>query len=542
MDFHFASLFEAIADAQPERTALIGDGKRRSWREFDDRGARVAAVLAAQGLGVGSKVGIYLHNSPEYLETQHGVFKLRGCPINVNYRYKSDELVYLLDNADAEAVVFQSQYAARIWEIRNRLPKVKAWIQVDDGTEALLKGAVDYERSLRSITPMPRIERSPDDVYMLYTGGTTGMPKGVMYPGGGFCGFFVSMGAGGRGLPVPTSIRETVALLDQIDPRPVSLPACPQMHGTGMWLGSLMPLALGGTVVTTSKLGLDPDHLWELCESHRVSELVIVGDAFARPLLAALDQAAARGNPYDVSSLKQIISSGVMWSAETKAGLLRHGNFALLDVMGSTEGGMGSSVTTRDAAAKTAKFTLNPGVRVFTDDGREVSPGSGEIGKVATSGFVPLGYYKDPEKSAATFREIDGVRYSFPGDYATVEADGAITLLGRGSACINTGGEKVFPEEVEEAVKRHPAVLDCLVVGIPDQRFGERIVAVTAWRDTAPEAARCSEGALIEFTRDHLSGYKVPRAVLFVDVVRRAPNGKADYRWAKQVASVAYLE
>lgn len=539
MDFHFATLFEAIADVQPERTALIGDGKRVKWREFDDRGARVAAVLTEHGLGSDSKVGIYLHNSPEYLEAQHGVFKIRGCPINVNYRYKADELVYLLDNADAEAVVFQAQYAARIWEIRSRLPKVRLFLQIDDGTESLLKGAVDYERSIRAATSMPRIVRSPEDIYMLYTGGTTGMPKGVMYPGGGFCQFFVTMGTAGRGLPVPGSIAALVALLPQINPAPISLPACPQMHGTGMWLGSLMPLAMGGTVVTTSKLGLDPDLLWELCETHRVSELVIVGDAFAKPLLAALDQAAARGNPYDVSSLKQIISSGVMWSAETKAGLLKHGDFALLDVMGSTEGSMGSSVTTRAEVVRTAKFNLNEGVRVFTDDGRPVAPGSGEIGKVATSGFVPLGYYKDPEKSAATFREVGGTRYSFPGDYATVEADGSITLLGRGSVCINTGGEKVFPEEVEEAVKRHPDVFDCLVVGVPDQRFGERVVAVASFGDSVREIARVDEAGLIEFTRDHLSGYKVPRQVVFVERVRRAPNGKADYKWAKQAALVA---
>ncbi len=536
MDFHFATLFEAIADAQPERTALIGDGKRRTWREFDDRAARIATILMAHGLGQDSKVGIYLHNSPEYLETHHSVFKIRGCPINVNYRYKTDELVYLLDNADVEAVVFQAQYAARIWEIRNRLPKVKLYLQIDDGTESLLKGAVDFERGILSATAMPRIERSGDDVYMLYTGGTTGMPKGVMYPGGGFCQFFIAMGAGGRGLPVPATIGGAIELLPKIDPRPVSLPACPLMHGTGIWLGALMPLAMGGTVVTTSRLGLDPDFLWELCETHRVSDLVIVGDAFAKTLLSALDQAATRGNPYDVSSVKQIISSGVMWSAETKTALLRHGDFALLDVMGSTEGGMSSSLTTRAAVAKTAKFTLNEGVRVFTDEGQPVKAGSGEIGRVATSGFVPLGYFKDPDKSAATFKEIDGVRYSFPGDYATVEADGSITLLGRGSVCINTGGEKVFPEEVEEAVKRHPHIFDCLVVGVPDDRFGQRILAVVSYRDDAPDASRGDASGLIEFTRDHLSGYNVPRSVVFVDQVRCAPNGKADYKWAKQVA------
>jgi fatty-acyl-CoA synthase len=253
-------------------------------------------------------------------------------------------------------------------------------------------------------------------------------------------------------------------------------------------------------------------------------------------MLAALDEAERRGNPYDLSSLQRITSSGVMWSSEIKQGLLRHHDMVLADIMGSTEGGMGSSTTSRESQAATAKFQLNDGVAVFTDDGRRVEPGSGEIGKLATSGMVPLGYYKDPVKSAETFREIDGVRYSFPGDYATVEADGSISLLGRGSVCINTAGEKVFPEEVEEAVKKHPAVADCLVVGVPDERFGERVVAVASYQTEES----CDEAAVIEFTREHLAGYKLPKHVLFVDQVQRAPNGKADYKWAKKAAVAAY--
>jgi fatty-acyl-CoA synthase len=291
-------------------------------------------------------------------------------------------------------------------------------------------------------------------------------------------------------------------------------------------------MLLGGTVVTTSKLGLNPDALLAMVEDHRVTDLVIVGDAFARPILAALDDAEKRGTPYRIESLKQISSSGVMWSQEIKQGLLRHHDMVLADLMGSTEGGMGSSVTTREATASTAKFELSDGVAVITDDDRMVQPGSGEMGKIATSAFVPLGYYKDEEKSAATFREVNGVRYSFPGDYATVAADGTITLLGRGSVCINTGGEKVFPEEVEEAVKRHSLVEDCLVVGLPDERFGERVVAVTSLREAAEVAAE----DIITFAADHLAGYKLPRQILIADAVRRAPNGKADYKWAKAYA------
>jgi len=535
MDFQFASAWEIVADTFPDRTAVITDGRRSDWRSFENRAARIAQVLTEHGLGTGSKVGIYLHNSSEYLESQFGVFKVRGCPINVNYRYKADELVYLLDNADAQALIFQSSYAMRIWEIRDQLPNVKLFVQVDDRTEALLDGALDYETAITRAEPMPRIERDPSDIYMLYTGGTTGMPKGVMYPGGEFCYYFTAAAAIARGLEPPVSLAGYADYLRKLEAPTVSLSACPLMHGTGMWLGAMAPMLAGGTVVLTAKLGLDPDRLWGLVEEHAVTDMVIVGDAFARPMLAALDEADKRGHPYRLDSLERITSSGVMWSAEIKQGLLRHHDMVLADIMGSTEGGMGSSTTSRESAANTAKFQLNEGVAVFTDDDRRVEPGSGEIGRLATSGFVPLGYYKDPEKSRETFKEIEGVRYSFPGDYATVEDDGSITLLGRGSVCINTAGEKVFPEEVEEAVKKHPAVADCLVVGVPDERFGERVVAVASYID----GESCEESALIDFTREHLAGYKVPRHVLFVDHVQRAPNGKADYKWAKRAALAA---
>jgi fatty-acyl-CoA synthase len=356
-----------------------------------------------------------------------------------------------------------------------------------------------------------------------------------MYPGGEFCAALTGMGAMARGFNPPTSLAELPGYIRKVEAPPRSLAACPLMHGTGMWIGSMLPLLAGGSVVTTSHLGFDPHVLWGLVEEHEVSDLVIVGDAFARPLLAALDEAERRGRPYNLTSLKQILSSGVMWSAETKEGLLRHHDMVLNDLMGSTEGSMGGSVMSRENRAATGRFQLNDGVKVITDDGRLVVPGSGEIGKVATSTFVPLGYYKDPVKSAETFREIDGVRYSFPGDYATVEADGSITLLGRGSVCINTAGEKVFPEEVEEAVKRHPAVFDALVVGLPDERFGERVVAVASFQP----GEHCEPGALIDFAREHLAGYKLPKQVVFVDRVQRAPNGKADYKWARQAAASA---
>ena len=534
MALHFATAWEAVAQDQPNHTALICGDREVSWGEYDRRAACLADLLVQHGLGHDSKVAIYAHNSNEYIEAQYAVFKVGGCPVNVNYRYKAEELIYILENSDAEAVFFQGCYAARIWEIRRNLPNVKLFIQIDDGTESLIDDSVEYERGIREASPLPARERSPDDVYMLYTGGTTGMPKGVMYSHGQFIG--VMLGAlRALDLPNPDTTENLIEVVRELRNReltPICLPACPLMHGTGMWLGTMVPLLQGGTIVTISKLGLDPHLLWGEVERNQVTSMVIVGDAFARPMLEALNDAKRADRAYDITSLKQITSSGVMWSREVKQGLLEHHDMTLLDAMGSTEGGMGSSVATRDEPADTAKFKLQPGVKVFDDNDQEIEPGSGEVGKLATSGLVPLGYYKDPEKSAATFRTVDGTRYSFPGDFATVEIDGSITLLGRGSNCINTAGEKVYPEEVEEALKKHPAVDDCLVVGVEDDRFGQRIVALASLR----EGEQTDDAALIDFSREHLAGYKLPKQVLLLDEVRRAPNGKADYKWARQTA------
>ena len=371
---------------------------------------------------------------------------------------------------------------------------------------------------------------------MLYTGGTTGMPKGVMYHHHPFVLGLSAFLLGSRDA-APKQVEDVPEIIEALSAQgghPVSLTACPLMHGTGMWLGAMMPLLAGGTVVTISRLGLDPHVIWGEIERNRCTTVTIVGDAFAKPMLEALNDARARRNPYDISSLGQIVSSGVMWSAEIKAGLLEHQDMTLLDTMGSTEGGLGTSVATRDNPVQTAKFKINSGVRVFSEDGRDVEPGSGEVGRLASGRTAAIGYYKDPEKSAETFRETDGVWYSFAGDWATVEADGTITLLGRGSNCINTAGEKVYPEEVEEALKRHSEVYDCLVVGIADERFGQRVVAVASTRNPV------TEQDLIDFAHGHLAGYKSPRRILFVDEVRRAPNGKADYRWARSEAERAF--
>ena len=540
MEAHYATVFEKNADAIPDEIALICGDKQVTWREYDERAARLASVLLEAGLGDDSKVGLYLHNSNEYLEAQYSVFKIQGVPINVNYRYKEEELVYLLDNSDSEAVFYQACYKEQIEAIKDKLPKVKLYIQVDDGINDVPSFATDYELAISSSEPMDRIKRSGENIYMLYTGGTTGMPKGVMYQHEGHVvGMFNTAGAWGL-IPIQEriekedleSVNDKVKRLAVEGNLTVSIPACPLMHGTGMWLGAMIPHLVGGAVVTLPKLGFDPDELLKEVERTKANNIVIVGDAFAKPLMDALDKAESDGNPYNLESVNTVISSGVMWSSEVKQGLLKHHDMVLVDAMGSTEGGMGSSRASRDEPAPTAKFILNPGVIVITDEGKHVEPGSGVMGKIGTSGLVPLGYFKDEKKSAETFKEIEGVRYSFPGDYALVEADGTITLLGRGSNCINTAGEKVYPEEVEEAIKRHDDIYDCLVVGLKDDRFGQRVVALASFND----GKEIQEQDLISFTREHLAGYKLPKQVLFVEEVMRAPNGKANYKWAKETA------
>ena len=534
MAMQFANVWERVSDTVGDNIALINGDNELSWSQLDVKAAKIATILEEYGLKSDSKVGIYLHNSNEYLEAQYGVFKIEGVPINVNYRYKENELIYLLDNADAEAVFFQGCYSERIKAIKDQLPKIKVYIQIDDGTEPLMEGAIDYESSISSSKEQKRFDRTEENIYMLYTGGTTGMPKGVMYKHGGFIPSMLKT-AFAMGFEVPEDISDLEKIVKNAkenDSLSVSLPACPLMHGTGMWLGAFLPMFSGGTVVTISDLGLNPKKVWEEVVKNKVNSLVIVGDAFAKPLLDELKEAKSSSNEYDISSLRAMISSGVMWSSEIKDGLLELHDMTLFDAMGSSEGGMGSAVSNREMPAKTAKFALNPGVIVLSDDGKKVEPGSEEMGKIGTSGLVPEGYFKDEKKSAETFKEINGVRYSFPGDYATINEDGTINLLGRGSNCINTAGEKVYPEEVEEAVKKHPNVYDCLVVGLKDEKFGQRVVALASLET----AGSLEEGELIDFTREQLSGYKLPKQVLFVDEVMRAPNGKANYKWAKEEA------
>lgn len=535
----YTDVWEAIAGSIPDEPAIIQGDRLVTWSAYEQRSARFAAALDAAGIGHDAKVGMFLYNSPEYLETQFGSFKARATPVNVNYRYLDDELWYLLDNAECEAIVFHSSLGERLDHIRDRLPRLKLLIEVPDGPDRL-EGAVNYEDLLASHEPMPVIERSEDDIYMLYTGGTTGMPKGVMYGMGAFTRFFLTAIAAQGGLPPFESPEQVAAIASAMSQGGLlqrAMPCCPLMHGTGVWLGAMVTHLLGGAVVLMESRGLDVDELWSTIERHGVTSAVIVGDAFARPMLRALDDRGQAGNPYETSSLQALVSSGAMLSAEVKQGLVGHlPNMRIQDILGSSEGGMGQSVTEAGASSgETAKFELTPGVKVFDENDEEVVPGSEVVGMVAsTSSNVPLGYYKDEEKSARTFREIGDVRYTFHGDMATVEADGAITLLGRGSNCINTGGEKVFPEEVEEAVKTHPAVHDCLVFGLDDERFGQRVVGIASLEPGESTAG----DHLIEHTKGRLSHFKAPRQLVIVDTIPRAPNGKADYARAKDMSGL----
>jgi 3-oxocholest-4-en-26-oate---CoA ligase len=536
MELHFATVWEAIADEIGDSTALVHGATRRTWTEFDERSARVAAAFVAAGLKPDSKVGLYLYNGNEYLEAQYAAFKMRGVAINVNYRYLDDELWYLLDNSDSEALVFHSSLADRVARVIDRLPKLKLLIEVDDGDAGQVATAHRYDDVVAGHDPMPRITRDEADIYMLYTGGTTGMPKGVMYAVGGMTAGYLTSGFPLLGLPVPGSPGEVASLVKgatDAGNRLISIPCAPLMHGTGIWLGAFIPMLAGGQVVTMEKRSLDADELLGLMQTENVTNITIVGDAFAKPIIKAIDDAIAGGKPYDTSALKMIISSGVMFTSEVKEQLLdRIEQVVIVDAMGSTEGAMGISMSMRGLPPSTAKFAQMPTTKVFTEDDREVTPGSGEIGMVAAGGNVPIGYFKDPEKSARTFKVINGERYSFPGDLAMVAEDGSLILLGRGSQVINTGGEKVFPEEVEEAVKRVAGVRDCLVVGIDDDKFGQAVTAVAS----CDPGASVDEATIIADVKRQLAGFKAPKRVVFVADVPRAPNGKADYKAAKQHA------
>jgi acyl-CoA synthetase (AMP-forming)/AMP-acid ligase II len=528
--WNLADLFESVANAVPDRTAIVVGDRRLSFRDVDERATRLAHHLAAQGVKPGDHVGLYLYNGPEYVEGLFAAYKLRAVPINVNYRYVEAELRYLFDNADLAGLIHGREFVPRIAAVKDECPKLVAFVAVEDGSDADLAtiGAVEYEAALAGASPERDFPpRSEEDLYILYTGGTTGMPKGVMWTQKDF--FLSTIGPllelGGAKLDQPADVVDLAVSGSPV----VSFPIPPLMHGAALWV-AMMAMFAGNTLVLTSQRKMDPHAIWATVEREKVMAITIVGDAMARPLIEALDDPGAS---YDLSGLFVIGSGGAMLSPAVKEKIAeRLPNVYVSDSIGASETGYQGTFAGADDQGR-PRFVMGEHTTVLDDDGMPVTPGDGVVGRLARGGYVPIGYYKDPEKTAAVFTEAGGKRWVLPGDMAMVEADGTITLLGRGSVSINTGGEKVFPEEVENALKSHPDVFDVVVVGVPDERWGERVSAVVKARPGASPAVE----DLAAHAREHIAGYKVPREVHLVDEVVRSPSGKADYRWAKQVAT-----
>ncbi len=528
--WNFADLWERCAAIRGDQRAQVHGDETISWSEFDRRANGIAQAMLDAGLGPQDKVAQYLYNCAEYMQGVFGCFKASLVPVNTNYRYADNELLYLWDNSDAACVMFHGVFLPIVERIREQCPKVKLWLFVpDESGAACPEWATTWSDAADAGTSdavKPEGGRSPGDRWFLYTGGTTGMPKGVMWEQD----TLIQLGSRTHAVPLDaeTDIEAWEAAISAAgEAAPTTMPGAPLMHGTGQ-VTALNALLQGGCIVTLPNRKLDPIAMLDTVERERVNVMVIVGDAFARPILEALDSNLGR---WDLSSVLLAVSSGAMWSQSIKDRLIQHiPQLTIFDSLGSSEAlGMGASYSTKDSVQTTAKFQLGDRAVVVREDGELVQPGSGDIGRVGVQGLMPVGYYKDEVKSAATFPTINGVRYSLPGDFATVEADGTITLLGRGSVCINTGGEKVFPEEVEEVLKTHPDIVDAIVVGLPDERFGQVINAVVE-----PTAAAGTEGidsdAIIEHVKGALATYKAPRVVHAVPSLTRAPNGKIDYK------------
>jgi acyl-CoA synthetase (AMP-forming)/AMP-acid ligase II len=534
--YNLADVWEAVSDRVSDRVALVCDDRRVTYVQLEAQANRLAHALADRGVGPGQHVGLYLQSGPEYFEAMLACYKLRAVPINVNHRYVEAELQHLFDDADVVGVIVHREFAARAEAVRPQLPGIGWWLVVDDattGTEAA--GAIEGEEAYGDALAAASSERdygprSNDDPYVIYTGGTTGLPKGVVWRH--HDAFFACIG-GADPMRLSGPVEEPAQVLERIiDGTFVFLPVAPLMHAAGQWT-SLSWLFAGGTVVVLPG-SLDAHRVWRTIQDEGVNAAAVVGDPVVRPLVDAWE---AHG-PFDVSSLFAIGSGGAPLSPALRDRLM-----ALVPSISVTDG-FGSSETGAQGAQRLAAGDEADGATRFTPYGdtstvidelthTEIEPGSGQLGRVARRGHIPLGYYNDPDKTAATFVEVRGHRWVLTGDIATRAADGTIVLKGRGSMCINTGGEKVFVEEVEATLKSHPGVYDVLVVGAPDERWGERVVAVVA----PTPGVHLDPAELIAHARTQLAGYKVPKDVVLVDAVRRSPAGKADYRWAQGLAT-----
>jgi 3-oxocholest-4-en-26-oate---CoA ligase len=527
MALNIADLFEHAADTFPDRLAVACGDDEVTYAQLEERANRLAHHLAANGAAAGSHVGLCMRNRIEAIETMLAVYKLRAALINVNYRYTANEIRYVLDNADVVALVHERQYADRIGDALGGASQVKHVLVVDDESDLPFSGA-EYEAAMTEGSPERDFEeRSADDHYLLYTGGTTGQPKGVIWRhedvwrtlGGGIN--FVT----GEPLPDEWAQAESGKVTGGL----VRLCLAPLIHGNAQWAG-LAALFGGDTVVLLPQF--DAHEVWRAIERRKANVVVLIGDAMARPIIEAF-----REGHYDASSVYAISSSAALFSQSVKNEYLEAlPNSVITDAIGSSETGfMGLGMITKDSEQSVAgpRVTLNSHSIVIDEYDKPIAPGSDQVGRLARGGHIPLGYYKDPEKTARLFVEIDGKRYTVPGDFARHEQDGTITLLGRGNTCVNTGGEKVFPEEVEAALMSHPDVFDVLVVGVPDDRLGQRVAALVEPRPgTAPTFEQLSA-----HVRKEIAGYKVPKSIWFVDKVQRLATGKADYRWANTYAT-----
>jgi 3-oxocholest-4-en-26-oate---CoA ligase len=532
MECNLADLFEAAVDAYPDREYLVANGSRRTYAEMEARANQLAHHLAAQGIGPGDHVGVYSYNSVEWVETAWAVFKLRAVWININYRYVKEELHYLLTNANLKALVHQREFSPLVGDLLGDLPDLRHILVVDDGTDHPnpSPAALDYEDAFIGQSPDRDFgPRSGDDLYILYTGGTTGMPKGVVWR---HQDVFYALG-GGTDPVTNTRIEDPGLMKDKgANGQIVHLPIAPLMHGATQWcvMGQSF---MGAKIVLMAKF--DPHQVWQLVEEEKVNTIMITGDAMGKPLIESLDDP---GTDHDLSSLFAVVSSAALFSAPVKDQFFAHlPNIMITDAIGSSEGGNnGMTVVSAGNTAMKSGPTVHllGATVVFDEDLNPVEPGSGVIGKIARSGDIPLGYYNDPKKTAEVFINVRGTRYVMPGDFATVEADGSITLLGRGSIVINSGGEKIFPEEVESAVRSHPDIMDAIVCGAPDERWGQTVAAIIQPRrgHDAP-----SLESIQEHCRSTIAGYKLPRRLHVVDTIERSPSGKPDYSWATSIVT-----
>ena len=537
MDVGFGTIWEAVTDRLPDVPAITEPGRTFSRSEFDERASRLATAFADAGVGPGDTVACYLYNGSAYLETVFAAFKLGAVPINANYRYTGPELASLLADADATVLVFSASLAANVVAVAEQVPTLKLLVRAgkdDDGPS--VAGSRSLDDLLTTHAPLPHGSRPGTDRLFMYTGGTTGRPKGVIWQQADLLHSLTVPTYGPLDRALPESLEEAVEAAVDARARnltPTTMPVVPLMHGTGLF-NTIGTLLVGGHVVFAPPGRLDTRGVWETVATHAVGTIIVAGNAVSLPLVDELVRAESEGRPHDLSGLRSIISSGTAMSDEVKEAFHRRASVTIFDAIASSEGGPFAFAITTSVGDLPSRFLPVPSTKVFGPDDTEVRPGSGEVGVLSYSGPLPLGYYKDAAKSAATFRIIDGVRWSQPGDLVEVLLDGAIRFLGRGSGVINTGGEKVHPAEVEDALLSHPAVRDVVVVGVPDPTWGERVAAIVAVGTTpvTPEE-------LTEHLRPQLAGYKIPRSIQMVDTLPRTPTGKIEMAWAKRRAAEA---